>query len=298
MEAYQIHQLEQMTGIKAHTIRIWEKRYGLISPNRTTTNRRYYDNDQVKKLLNVATLMSQGQKISKIAILSDEEINASIQNGSDHAGMDSIVTGYINDLVKSMILFDEAAFEKVCNAATTRFGMYNAMISVFYPFLEKVGTLWRVNKTAPAEEHFASFILRRKLLSAIDGLLPSTVTDRKFILFLPPGERHEIGLLFSDYIIRSKGYQTIYLGPDVPVENIEKIATAVMPTYLLLFYIAARQKEDIETQIRSFTSIDSKIQVLVAGNAGLLPENKSKIRNLTYLYEINSLLTLLDGRNR
>ena len=287
-----------MTGIKAHTIRIWEKRYGLISPNRTTTNRRYYDNDQVKKLLNVATLMSQGQKISKIAILSDEEINASIQNGSDHAGMDSIVTGYINDLVKSMILFDEAAFEKVCNAATTRFGMYNAMISVFYPFLEKVGTLWRVNKTAPAEEHFASFILRRKLLSAIDGLLPSTVTDRKFILFLPPGERHEIGLLFSDYIIRSKGYQTIYLGPDVPVENIEKIATAVMPTYLLLFYIAARQKEDIETQIRSFTSIDSKIQVLVAGNAGLLPENKSKIRNLTYLYEINSLLTLLDGRNR
>ena len=123
MESYQIHQLEQMTGIKAHTIRIWEKRYGLIYPERTNTNRRSYNESQVRKLLNVSTLLARGQKISKIASLKEDELNSLIEHQDITDIKDSICAGYINDLVKSMLDFNETAFEKIFSAAATRFGI-------------------------------------------------------------------------------------------------------------------------------------------------------------------------------
>ena len=293
MEAYQIHELERMTGIKAHTIRIWEKRYSLIRPNRTTTNRRFYSDTQVKKLLNVSTLLAQGRKISKIAALSDDEIDNEIQSLSQQDVQEHEYGGYINDLVKSMLDFDETAFEKIFSAATLRFGIYDTMVNVIYPFLGKVGILWSLSKAAPIQEHFAACIIKKKLMAAIDGLMPPKIKTKTFLLFLPPGEWHEIGLLFANYIIRVKGYKTIYLGQDLPIENIEKIMQIIKPTHALLFYITTRPKEEIAQQIKMISKIDDTTQLLIAGNLELLPENKSKIKNVTYLTQVDSLYQYL-----
>ena len=279
METYQIDQLEQMTGIKAHTIRIWEKRYGIICPDRTSTNRRSYSESQVRKLLNVSTLLARGQKISKIASLTDDELNSLIDNQDNTDIKDSVCAGYINDLIKSMLDFNEPGFEKIFSAATTRLGFYDAMVSVIYPFLSKVGILWNISKTAPIQEHFASCIIKRKLMSAIDGLLPPTKKTKKYLLFLPPDEWHEIGLLFANYIIRSKGFETIYLGQNVPIENIESIVGAIHPKYILTFYINPRPLEEVQQTLNRLSKTNENITLFVAGNSLLFPENKYDFKN-------------------
>jgi MerR family transcriptional regulator, light-induced transcriptional regulator len=294
METYQIDQLEQMTGIKAHTIRIWEKRYGIICPDRTSTNRRSYSEGQVRKLLNVATLLARGQKISKIANLTEDELNSLIDTPDNTELKDSICAGYINDLIKSMLDFNEAGFEKVFSAATTRLGFYDAIVNVIYPFLNKVGILWNISKTTPIQEHFATCIIKRKLMSATDGLLPPTKKTKKFLLFLPPDEWHEIGLLFANYIIRSKGFETIYLGQNVPIENIENIVNSTHPKYILLFFISLRSPEDVQETIKRLSKTDENITLFVAGNSLLIPENKNDFKNTFFLTGASSLIKFLE----
>ena len=294
METYQINQLEQMTGIKAHTIRIWEKRYGIIYPERTSTNRRTYSESQVRKLLNVSTLLARGQKISKIASLTEDELNSLIEQQEINEVMDNICTGYINDLLKTMLDFDETGFEKIFAAVTTRLGFYDTMINVIYPFLTKVGILWSISKTVPIQEHFASCIVKRKLMAAIDGLLPPTKKTKKFLLFLPPDEWHEIGLLFANYILRSKGYETIYLGQNVPVENIESIIKAVQPKYLLTFYVNPRPVEEVQQTLSRLAMTDENITLFVAGNSSLFPEQKYNLKNTFFLTGASSLINFLE----
>ncbi len=293
MESYQIKQLERMTGIKAHTIRIWEKRYGLITPHRTSTNRRSYDEQQVRKLLNVNTLLGLGYKISKVALLSEAELNKEVQNLDVNQSKDNAIAGYIDDLLRSMLDYNEPAFEKIYSAATTRLGLHDAMIHVFYPFLVKVGVLWNVNKTAPVQEHFASNIIKRKLMAAIDGLVPPTKTAKRFVLFLPPEEWHEVGLLFANYIIRSQGFETIYLGQNVPIESIGKVVVAVHPSHLLLFYINQKPKEEIVRQLKLLSGIDIQTSILVAGQSDLFSENILSLKNVCYLDSVSSLGNLL-----
>ena len=293
MQTYHINELERLTGIKAHTIRIWEKRYNLVIPDRTTTNRRNYDENQVRKLLNVATLLSKGIKISKIAALDDNEFNAQLQEQTSKNTRENIVATYINDLIKSMIAVDEPAFEKTFAAATLRFGFYETMVQIIYPFLNKTGILWSVNKTAPIQEHFATNIISRKLHAATDGLPPATANSKRFILFLPPGEWHEIGLLLANYIIKSKGGETIYLGQSVPYDNVNDVAAILSPQYILLFYIAPRQKTDIRQQIENLAHHNKNVKILVAGNMHLFSENKSTQKNVTYLSEVNSIYDYL-----
>jgi len=295
MESYQIKQLERMTGIKAHTIRIWEKRYGLITPHRTATNRRSYDERQVRKLLNVNTLLALGHKISKLATLSEEELNEVVQKQDNNLSQDAAISGYIDDLLRSMLDFDEPAFEKIYAAAATRFGLHDAMIKVFYPFLAKVGVLWNVNKTAPIQEHFASSIIKRKLMAATDGLVPPTKGAKKFLLFLPAEEWHEIGLLFANYIIRFQGYGTIYLGQNVPTDNIAKVAAAVEPSHMLLFYINPIPREEVIRQLKMFSGINSQLTVLVAGHTEPSDEDKISLTNIRYLDGVGSLADLLGG---
>lgn len=293
MESYQINDLERLTGIKAHTIRIWEKRYSLIQPNRTDTNRRYYDDAQVRKLLNVTTLLSYGHKISKIAALTDEEIHEHIEHDSASTTGLHVNNGYVNDLLASMLAFDEIGFERIFSAAVLRMGMFDTMVQVVYPFLSKTGVLWTVNKSAPVQEHFASCIIKRKLMAATDGLLSSSHKPNKFLLFLPPQEWHEIGLLFANYIIRSRGYQTIYLGQDMPTEDVVKIVGMLSPQYILTFFVAARPANEISDFIAAYASAGPKTHVIVAGSYDLLSSTQSKFSNVSYMKGVHDLLDLL-----
>ncbi len=293
MQTYPINELERLTGVKAHTIRIWEKRYNLITPDRTDTNRRYYNDDQVRKLLNVTTLMAYGHKISKIAAYSEDEMSNHIQQQMSIETQDNIGSGYINDLLKTMLEFDEAGFEKIFSAVVTRFGLFEGMIQIVYPFLNKVGVLWSIDKTAPVQEHFASCIIRRKLMAAIDGLLPASVQGQKFLLFLPEGEWHEIGLLFSSYVIRSKGYDALYLGQNVPTENIVKISGLLKPDYILTFYVATRPSAEIDSQLKIFAKSNPNAKILIAGNKELLHSSKAKFKTVTYLSSVHDLIAYL-----
>ncbi|MBP9070193.1 MAG: MerR family transcriptional regulator [Bacteroidia bacterium] len=289
MNSYQIADLERLTGIKAHTIRIWEKRYNLIEPHRTSTNIRYYDDDQARKLLKVSTLLAQGIKISKISELSDKEINSRIQELQHVVSEDAICTGFINELTAAMLAFDETAFEKTFSSAVIRFGMYQAMLKVFYPFLHKTGLMWSMEEAMPVQEHFASAIIRRKLITATDGLPAPSKRSKSFVLFLPNEEWHETGLLFSDYIIRTHGYKTVYLGQNVPANNLLDVIKNVKPTHLLTLYIARHKPEQIVSDLLFISKKHPGLKLMVAGSYPL-DQLVKKIKNITLLSSPSELV--------
>jgi len=278
MRSYRIAELEQLSGIKAHTIRIWEKRYNLITPDRTSTNYRRYDDEQLKKLLNVSTLLSLGHKISHISLLSEKEIFRLVNESQNHAPDNIICDGFINNLLGAMLKYDEAAFEKTYSASVTRFGLFDAMINVFYPLLNKIGYLWTTNEVNPAQEHFASCLIKRKLMAATDGLPSSRKKNKKFLLSLLPGESHDISLLFANYIIRAKGHETIYLGQDVPFENIASTLKETKPHFFLTFFTLSQNLNELSSNLKNNLSLASNLTFLISGNSSITDHLEKKLK--------------------
>jgi DNA-binding transcriptional MerR regulator len=218
MGAYTIRELENLSGIKAHTIRIWEKRYGLIAPQRTSTNIRSYCDSELKKLLNISILNRNGLKISKIARLTSDEIieriNQFTQEGSN-------TESQIESLTVAMIDLDEFRFEQVLAKSIITFGFEETVTRVLYPFFTRIGLMWQTGTINPAQEHFISNLVRQKFFAAMDGLVGSDKTGAKrIVFFLPEGELHEIGLLFACYLARKRGFRTIYLGQSLPLADL------------------------------------------------------------------------------
>jgi DNA-binding transcriptional MerR regulator len=218
MAVYSIKELENLSGIKAHTIRIWEKRYNLIEPYRTTTNIRYYSDNELKKILNVAMLNRHGIKISNIARLNEKELKDEILRVC--SGTPNL-ENTIDSLIIAMIDMDEIKFNSILNKMISRYGFTEAIVNIVYPFLEKIGVLWLAGDINPSQEHFVLNIIRQKIITAVDGC--SNVFNpiaKKFLLYLPEGEWHEIGLLFALYLLKEAGHEVIYLGQSVPYSDI------------------------------------------------------------------------------
>ncbi len=293
MKPYQINDLERLTGIKAHTIRIWEKRYNLISPLRTETNRRYYTDDEVRKLLNVSTLLSYGYKISKIAALSENEIGEYIISLPQNTTDDSLIASSINSFLDLTMSFDEAGFEDLFTSLAEKTGLYELMTTIVYPFMIRVGILWSTGDTEAAQEHFATCIIRRKLMAFTDMLPRPEINSKKFLLFLPEGEWHDTGLLLANYMIRSKGYDSVYLGQSIRLESIEKVIPAIKPSFLLLFYITKRPGWEIQEQLNKICDFAKNSRILVAGNTQLFPISESGSDNIKYLKQADDLLEYL-----
>ena len=224
MAVYSIKELENLSGIKAHTIRIWEKRYCLIEPHRTNTNIRYYTDDDLKRILNVAVLNRHGIKISNIAKLNDLELKEEIIRvaGSSHSS-DTIV----DSMVMSMIDLDEYKLESLIEKSINKKGLTSTVTEVLCPFLQKVGILWQSGDVYPAQEHFVSFLIRQKIIAATDGLSNTfNPNAKKFLMLLPEGEWHEIGLLIAQYMIKEAKHEVIYLGQSVPYSDVLAIGAA------------------------------------------------------------------------
>ncbi len=289
MEQYRINDLERLTGIKAHTIRIWEKRYSLIEPSRTSTNRRFYNGGQLLKLMNISTLLAHGHKISNVAALTEDELKSSIEKLKEAPSSDALIGNFINDLTYAMLNFDEIQFESVFGAIVARFGLYEGMLQVFYPFLKNTGILWRVNKALPIEEHFATSIIRRKLIVATEGLPFPGKDSKKFLLFLPAEEWHEIGLLFSNYILRSRGCTTIYLGQNVLTEDIERTCNTLKPDYLLTFFISPKPFTDVVAEIELISGACGAATLLVAGSRDNIGAVKIQPKKIGILKDVGSL---------
>ena len=264
---YSIKDLERISGIKAHTLRIWEKRYSIFTPQRSDTNIRSYGDDDLRKLLNINTLIKGGWKISHIGKLSKEEIRFEVERLFNQVNQDSVdCTPYINALVVAMLDLNEREFEKVFSTVTTRFGIKETMMRVINPFLQQVGLMWAVWKVHPGHEHFASNIIRRKLFGAIDQLIPLPPKPDKFLLFLPEGEHHEIGLLFANYWLRSEGFETIYLGQNVPFEALTQVVEKNTPNKLFTFFIVNTEPEKVKAYLELLSDSFPSQKIYVAGS--------------------------------
>ncbi len=222
MPTYSIKDLENLTGIQAHTIRIWEQRYNLLSPERTPTNIRIYSDKDLRKLLSVALLNNNGLKISKIANLSDIEIAEAVLQLSE--GDDSNLESQIESLKLIMVDMNEAKFEKMFAHLVLQMGFEEAIMNIFIPFFKKLAYLWQTDSVTVAQINFISALYKQKLYVAIDGLPPTEKPkSKKIILFLPKSEWLDNGLIFCNYLAKKRGFQTLYLGASFPVEELPDI---------------------------------------------------------------------------
>jgi DNA-binding transcriptional MerR regulator len=243
MATYTIKDLERLSGIKAHTIRIWEKRYNIIAPQRTSTNIRNYCDGELKKLLNISLLNRKGMKISKLAQLSNDELNEKInqliQNYHDTESL-------VENMAIAMIDFDEVKLEKILSRTIMQLGFEETIIKILYPFLVKIGVMWQTGIINPAHEHFISNQIRQKLIVAIDSLISaSNPNSKRYTLFLPEGEFHELGLLFFHYLIKRRGHQVIYLGQSVPLNDLFETKRLQPGNYLVTAFVSFRDGKDI-----------------------------------------------------
>ena len=230
MGKYSIKELEHLSGIKAHTIRIWEKRHKIIVPSRTPTNIRTYTDDDLKKIINVSLLNNYGIKISKIAKMSAADINERILQIAELKNDSAI---HIDQLIVAMMDMEEEGFEKILGNLILRYGFERTVTEIVYPFLERIGILWQTQNITPAHEHFISNLIRQKIIVAIDSLPIPPKISKKVMLFLPENEMHELGLLFYHYLTRKAGLRTYYLGQSVPHTDLVSIFAAHSPDVLL-----------------------------------------------------------------
>lgn len=263
MAHYSIKDLENLSGIKAHTIRIWEKRYNLVSPERTSTNIRLYDDQDLKKLLNISTLNRNGVKISKIANMQDDElrekINIITQNVSDSETQ-------IERLCVAMIEIDEEKFDELLSKSIFQLGFEETVINIIYPFFVKIGVMWQTGTINPAQEHFISNLVRQKLLVAIDGQRNKLNKDSKQIMmFLPEGELHELGLLFYSYLAQRRGFKVIYLGQSVPFQDLIEVQEIRKTEFLLTSYYSTLSEKFIRDYTWKLAETFPKQRIFISG---------------------------------
>jgi DNA-binding transcriptional MerR regulator len=284
---YTIKDLEQLSGIKAHTLRVWEQRYGILEPKRTHTNIRYYDDSDLRLVLNISFLNRNGQKISHIARLSTEDMSKLVMRISES---NLEYPTQVNALVIAMVDLNEERFEKVISTNTLQFGFESTMLNIVYPFLQQIGILWQTGSINPAHEHFITSLIRQKLIVAIDGQIPTqNPYAKKYVLFLPEGEMHEISLLFATYIIKSRHNKAIYLGQNLPIADLGLVHEMYQPDFLFTIitsnpappllnpylrelkrscptskillsgYQAIQAKDDIPTEFTVFSSVQEMV---------------------------------------
>ena len=262
MNSFTIKDLENLSGIKAHTIRIWEQRYSFIKPERTGTNIRYYSNDELKKILNVALLNKYGFKISHIDKMNEAEIKEKILSLNQ---MEAQQERIVNELIQCMVDIDIERLEIVLDKYIVARGIERTITQIIFPFLEKIGILWLTNHINPAQEHLVTNIIRQKLIVGIDGIVTSLKVNKTVLLFLPEGEYHELGLLFMYYLLKSRGVTTIYLGSSVPLKDVEYVVKLKKPDYLYSHLTTVGQNFNFDKFITNVTQKFSGIPIIISG---------------------------------
>lgn len=271
MNAFTIKDLENLSGIKAHTIRIWEQRYQFLKPSRTNTNIRYYSNEELKKILNIALLNKYGYKISHIDKMNELEVKEKILSLSQlQAQQEKIV----NDLIKCMIDLDMDKLEEILNKYIVARGIEKSIIHIIFPFLEKIGILWLTNHINPAQEHLVTNIIRQKLIVGIEGAGSLVKVNKTVLLFLPEGEHHEVGLLFVNYLLKSRGINVIYLGANVPINDVEYVAKLKKPHYLFSHLTSVGSNFQLEKFITTITKKFNGIPTVISGQLTRTYEKK------------------------
>ena len=263
MAQYTIKELEHLSGIKAHTIRIWEQRYNILNPKRTDTNIRYYDDADLKSLLNISVLNERGYKISKIAQMEPQQI---INKVTQLCDTPCECSHHISVLVSAMVDMDEVKFEKQLSTATLQLGLHQAMEQVVYPFLHKIGILWQTDNITPAHEHFVSNLIRQKLIVAIDGqVLRTKENSPTYLLYLPEGELHELVLLYMNYILRANGQHVVYMGQNLPFKDLELTYEQFQAEYICAVMTCLPDRDQVQAYLNKLSQRFPKSTIYVCG---------------------------------
>lgn len=291
---FSIKDLENLSGIKAHTIRIWEKRYNVLKPMRTDTNIRLYDLPSLQKLLNITLLHDYGYKISKIATYSEDKIPSlvreiiSSKTAKSHA---------ISDFKMAMMNFDQELFFTTYNWLIAEKSFKEIFHQVFIPLMNELGLLWQSDTITPAHEHFISYLIKQKLLVNTEKLqvLKQTKKDKVFVLSLPMNEIHELGLMYLHYEILLNGYKSIYLGESMPIENLKDLKRHYDSIVFVSYLTVQPERDSIDAYINEMTSqlVDENTELWFTGRQVEFIQKENLSDKISIFTSISELVSLL-----
>lgn len=286
---YSISDLERLTGVQTHTIRIWERRYNALVPMRSAGNTRFYDDTQLRRLLNIVSLSKSGLKISHVCGLTEEAMNLLLEEEvAQSASPIEKYEYYISQLLSFGLSYDEFQFGELINKAIAEYGLKNTYINIMYPILVRLGLMWRSDNICPAQEHFMSNMIRHKISAASEQIVLKQETGVTWVLFLPEEDDHDIGLLFANYLLKSAGHKVIYLGAKVPVDSVKNVVSKVEVAHLLVFMLRTEPVTSVAAYLEDLSAAFHKQEIHVAGSSRILAEVPMK-NNVKWLRSIDDL---------
>lgn len=291
MAVYSIKDLEKLSGIKAHTIRIWEQRYGIVNPQRTTTNIRYYEDEDLKFLLNVALLNKNGIKISKIAKMNRHEVAEKVTAISE---INFEYGTQLDALTISMIEMDEYKFDRIVSTNIKQLGFERTMLEVIYPFLEKLSLLWLTGSINPVQENFMSYLIRQKIIVAIDNEpLPMNRNVNKFLIYLPEGEKQELSMLFMHYLVKSRRHQVIYIGQEMSLADLKDAYDIHQPNFIFTMISETFAREPVQRYVDKLARAFPESNILLSGYQ-VVVQNVRSAANVTILKSLDQMIQFLN----
>lgn len=291
-DKYFIKDIENITGIKAYTLRIWEQRYGMLVPKRTETNIRYYEEDDLKYMMNIAILNANGIKISRIAQMDRDEVQRkTLSISENNSGQQS----QISTLTSAMFDFDEREFNKTLSINILQLGMEQTTTQIIFPFLQHLGVMWLSGTIHIAHEHFITNLIKQRIFVAIDQLnsIPNA-NAKKFLLFLPNGENHELSLLLASYLLRANGKNVIYLGTSTPLEDLNKIHKLHNPDYVFCALTNPNSSMPVQVYLNTLSRSWPNTQILVTGSQVVKRRDLKIPENCRVISDPTSFLQFLE----
>lgn len=289
MSGFTIKDVENLSGIKAHTIRIWEQRYGFLKPQRTETNIRYYSNEELRIVLNISLLNKFGYKISHINKMGADEIREKILTLNQAEAQQERV---INDLIHAMVELDIDSFEQTLDSYISRNGIERSITRIIFPFLERIGILWQTGHIVPAQEHIVTNIVRQKLIRGIESAKPLVALDKTFILCLPEGEHHELSLLYVYYLLKTRGARVIYLGADLPYKDLEYVVRLKKPDHVYIHLTSPSRPFQLDKFLHFLKTQLGNQSVIVSGPVTSLCK-KEPPANIQFKYSLSEVMEFL-----
>ena len=264
---FSIKNLENISGIKAHTIRIWEKRYNLLQPERTDTNIRRYSLSSLQKLLNITLLYNHGFKISKIASLEENEIPIMVRDIALKSSSEQVA---INALKLAMVNFDYVMFDATFDEIANKYEFDYIFIHIFMPLMQELGILWQTGAISPSHEHFITNLVKQKIhiqTELIQRKQTPQENQKVFVLFLPENEIHELGILFLNYYILSQNYKTVFLGQSLTTDSLQTVTTYSETLNFVTYLTVEPNKNEIDAYLKDFhekllINTNSKLNIL------------------------------------
>ena len=280
MTFYSIKDMEHLSGIKAHTIRIWEKRYGLLDPDRSDTNIRSYSDKDVRRILNVAMLVKNGYKISTVALFDEQRLQLEVIRINRNS---TEPDKNIDQLLFLTVNLDTFGFETLMNLIISQNGFKKTIEQVVFPFFERIGILWQTGSIFTAHEHFVSNLIRNRLIREI-GNFESNESAKSVLFFLRNDEWHELGLLYFNYLAAEAGLRCVYLGQSLPFEDLSNLLTAQKYDFVCTSFIQAIEKAELEQYLANLSFVFNQNKILIAGrqigiNKPKLPSNMVVVKN-------------------